>query len=171
MADSFIDTTRLDHIIAYFRKIEGLDPTPMLKDWEKIIIEDNRAGLLNGENKDGQIVTPPLKYRNGSGTWTAHRQGRFAQQRSRGLIGGHAGVGYDTIRFKSKDGIYRPTHRGGQAGLANNNLSTSQYKKLTGPYGIPRGIHSRLITNFAVKIPLAARQVDVGSRRRMARHR
>lgn len=150
----FVDTSRFEHIIRYFKRLENLDPRPMLEDWREIIVEDNRAGLLAGENRFGQIVTPPLKYRNGGGTWTPHRTGRFGLGRREGTIGGRMGRGSVPTRYVVKGGVYRPTHRGNQVGgLPNNNLRTSQYKKLTGPYGIPRGIYSRLITNFVVQIP------------------
>lgn len=152
-ASQFVDTSGLDHMIAFLQRLGTFDPMPALVDCGRIMVEGNRAGVLAGLNAAGQPATPALRYRMGGGKPTAYRRNRFAQQRSPGAIGGKAGTGA-VIRYRSGGGKFKPTHRGTQTTAANNNLTTSEYRKLTGPFAAPRREHSRIITNFKVQTPL-----------------
>jgi hypothetical protein len=143
MNSSVIDTSRLDHLIAYLRKLSTIDPRPLLDDWAKIIVEDNRAGVLAGLNKDDQPVSPPLKYRGGFSAHGGRRVGRLA---------GKSGARPTAVRTKAKDGVYL-ARRGAAVGAINNNLTTAQYKQLTGPFAAPRGDRSRVVTHFRVQTP------------------
>lgn len=157
MSVSTIDTRGIENIVAFLMRVEKFDPGDMLDHWTMIVIEGNRAGILSGTNKDGVAVSPPLKYRTGAGSPTKFRGNRFAQQRGAGTVGGALGHGPTAVRYKVKNGVYRATHRGTSAGTINNNLTTAQYRELTGPFSAPRGDESRSIANFKVKDP---RQVD-----------
>lgn len=100
-------------------KLKDPDASPLMEQWERIIVEDNRKGVLAGTDKDGQPM-PPLKYRNGVGAPTKGRKGT-----AKGVVA----VG---------------AHQGGTGA----NLSTAEYKKLTGPRLAPRGAASRVIANL-----------------------
>jgi hypothetical protein len=94
----------------------------------RIIIEDNRKGVLEGTDRN-DIPAPPLKYRDGLGAKT---RARSLRSESFGTIRG---------RFKGVEAA-----RGRV--LANNNLTTAAYKRLTGPRDAPRRESSRVITNL-----------------------
>lgn len=107
---------------ALSRKLERLknpDASPLMETWERIIVEDNRKGVLAGTDKDDKPM-PPLQYRNGAGASTKGRKGAAK---------GTVAVG---------------AHNPG----VNGNLTTAEYKKLTGPRLAPRGVNSRVITNL-----------------------
>ena len=100
------------------QRLHGLvdpDAGPLMEDWEKVIYEGNRRGVLQGVDGFGRPM-PPLKYRNGKGN---------ANKRSR------SGRAYG---------------KGG--GAHGDNLTTSEYRKLTGPRLAPRRLQSRVITNL-----------------------
>lgn len=94
------------------------DPTLVLEGWQKDIVEDNRAGVLSSRDKDGNPA-PPLRYRNGKGKPTAARKR------------GHYGTNRNRMLTSSGD-----------------NLTTAEYRKLTGPRLAPRGARSRVIANL-----------------------
>jgi hypothetical protein len=84
-----VDMRGLD---ALTRKLRGLvdvtdrkNMTGILDDLGKVIIEDNRRGVLSGLDMDGKPM-PPLRYRNGKGKPTKYRPKRFGSGRS-GLRG------------------------------------------------------------------------------------
>lgn len=107
---------------ALSRKLARLrdpDASSLMVTWEKIIVEDNRKGVLAGTDKDDRPM-PPLKYRGGAGASTKGRKGG-----ARGTVA----VG---------------AHNPGSGG----NLSTAEYRKLTGPRLAPRREQSRVITNL-----------------------
>jgi len=100
------------------QRLHGLadpDASDLMVDWEKIIYEGNRRGVLQGIDGHGRPMTP-LKYRNGRGNASkANRSGR--------------GFG-----------------KGG--GKRFDNLTTAEYRKLTGPRLAPRRLQSRSIANL-----------------------
>jgi hypothetical protein len=149
--DTFIDATVLDRLIARLRAIENMDPRPLLNQWAAILVEDNRIGVLSGLNKDGEPVTPPLVYRNGRATRDRSGASGLAPRAVAGNIGRGRGSQYRP-HYQIKAGHYRIHHQGRQT-LANNNLSSSEYQKLTGPFAAPRRASSRVITNFVVQTP------------------
>jgi hypothetical protein len=96
------------------------DFRPLGEAYEDIITEFNRIGALAGLDKDGQPLAP-LKYRNGAGKATGARRGqRFGKAAAAG------------------------TQKFGVGG----NLTTAQYKKLTGPALAPRREMSRRVANL-----------------------
>lgn len=77
MRGQIINLAALDRIRRHLGSTAALDFSPLMRnDWEEIIAEDNRKGVLEG--KDGWDRTaPPLRYRNGAGTATKARTGEL----------------------------------------------------------------------------------------------
>lgn len=113
---SLVDVTRRPNVRA------------ILNDLGKVIVEDNRAGVLSGTDKDGQPM-PPLRYRNGRGRQTKYRRERFGAGRAKRL----------------------------------DNLTTSEYRRLTGPRLAPRRAESRIVRNLRLRTPIFERTAN-GSR-------
>jgi hypothetical protein len=100
------------------------DCLPLMVRWSEILVEGNRRGVLSGVDGHDRPM-PPLKYRNGAGKATKNRK--------RPMFG------------KS---LYEPMGSGPFAVGLHGNLTTSQYKQLTGPRLAPRGEASRVIKNL-----------------------
>lgn len=108
-----------DALSRKLNRLKDPDASSLMVTWEKIIVEDNRKGVLAGVDKNDQPM-PPLAYRGGTGAAT---KGRKSKARGTVAAGAHnPGVGA--------------------------NLTTAEYKKLTGPRLAPRGASSRSITNL-----------------------
>jgi hypothetical protein len=125
-------------------KTRNYDPTPVLQKWGPIIVEGNRRGVLSGLDGLDQPM-PPLKYRNGAGKKTANRKGG-------------ANGEFGKARFAA-------TGRGMFASGFNDNLTTAEYQKLTGPRLAPRRDQSRVIKNLKTEIrrPLPDRWEVIGA--------
>lgn len=134
--------SRWDGYALFIKQLDGLanlDYAPLMEDWRDLIIEDNRAKVLSGQDKNGNPA-PGLKYRTGIAVKTKFRP---RENPLNGRTGGRLGHFGDTRgRFKGKD-----VARGPKV-LANNNLTAAAYKELTGPYGAPRRESSRIISNL-----------------------
>ena len=123
------DTTAIDRLRARLARVESslLNPQPLLVSMMKIIVEDNRRGVLAGTDKDGGYMLA-VTYRpvgKAKGTTAARRNlanGRLRKSSFAGL-GIHA------------------------AGL-HNNLTREEYERLGGPPLAPRRASSRVITNL-----------------------
>jgi hypothetical protein len=89
------------------------DATPLMIEWAKIIEQDNRKGLLAGQDKDGKPMVP-VSYRPKGAPLKLKKH-----QKPKQFAGGVA-----------------------------NNLTPAEYRRLAGPPLVPRGMHSRLITNL-----------------------
>lgn len=122
---SFAEFPGYDRLRRRFDALGKPDPRELLREWGKLIVEDNRAGVLAGIDKDGNPA-PPLKYRGGSGTPTRFRK-RTSQR-------------FGTTAFRYK-------------GTAGDNLTRDQYKRATGPRDAPRRSMSRVITNLTLREP------------------
>lgn len=110
---------------ALSRKLQRLadpDATPLMVAWQKILVEDNRKGVLEGRDMD-DAPFPPLKYRGGAAAPTKGRKGKA----------------HGTVAI----GAHNP-------GIGAN-LTNAEYRKLTGPRLAPRGENSRIITNYMTK--------------------
>lgn len=103
---------------AKLAKLADPDMTPLMHEWEDILTEDNRKGVLEGVDMF-EAPMPELKYREGRPMPAATRSG--------------ASRGSTTGSFK---------------GSASDNLTNSQYRKLKGPRLAPRGEESRIIANY-----------------------
>jgi hypothetical protein len=126
-----IDTTGLDRMRTRFERLINPDARLLMLTWQKIMEDDNRKGVLAGIDKDGNPMAK-LKYR----PVTTLRQKLTAAQRnnasSKKRSGDFAGIG------KHAAGV-------------NNNLTSSEYRKLDGPALAPRRGFSRVITNFGTR--------------------
>ena len=125
----------LDDIARFAARIKLLnlseaDVAPLLENYERIMEEDNRKGVLAGTDKNG-IAAPPLRYRpiNARKMTLEDRLGQRPNLRR----GKYAGLQPATGNM-----------------LANNNLTTSAYRKLDGPRLAPRKQFSRVITNVEI---------------------
>src|SRR5215217_4992333 len=87
---------------------------PLLEDWREILVEDGRKGILAGQDRDGNALKP-VTYRNGQARRTAARRGN---------------------KFGTTTGTPKPS--GPLASGLHGNLTTAEYRKLTGPPLAPR---------------------------------
>ena len=117
-----LEWTYFDRLAAHLRKLADPEPTPLMKAWEKIITEDNRLGVLAGLDKHG-LPMRPVTY-------------RPARSKSRGAAPGPRGL------F---------TGLGPQASSINNNLTSAEYRHLSGPPLATRGSNSRVIANLSTR--------------------
>lgn len=121
------DLTGLGRLIDRARKLERPDATPLMMTWMKVIEKDNRDGVLKGTDKDGAPLVP-VKYR---------PVGRVAK-----------------LTLGQKNTANPRARRGSLAGFGpiaagfNNNLTSSEYRRLDGPPLSPRRQFSRVITNL-----------------------
>jgi hypothetical protein len=125
-----LDTTGLDRLTARFERLANPDPTPLLVTVADLIDEDNRRGVLAGEDKDGApmaaVTYRPVKP--GAPSVKLTLEQRLGQ------------------RANTKRGKY--SRIGSGADRANNNLTSAEYRLLDGPPLAPRRQFSRVITNF-----------------------
>ena len=128
-ASAATDLSALDRLKGRLARVEhaSANPGPVLVSLMKIIVEDNRRGVLAGTNKDG-VAMPAVTYRpKGTAKGTTAAQRNVANARLR--KSSYAGLGLHA------------------AGL-HNNLARREYERLGGPPLAPRGASSRVITNL-----------------------
>jgi hypothetical protein len=127
-----VDLSGLDRLQSRLRAAVDVtkraDVRPVLRALGAVIVEDNRAGVLSGRDMNDQPM-PPLRYRNGRGRRTAYRNEGFGKGRRR--------------RFADNP--------------PGDNLTASQYRKLTGPRLAPRRADSRIIRNLRLRVPIFER--------------
>lgn len=127
MKATVINLDALRGIGRQLREIADLDNEdavrPLLEKWGRVIIEDNRRGVLNGQDRHGNPV-PPVTYRKGNVIPTRGRR--------RG-----------SDRWGRAMGTYKPG--------VGANLTTAEYRRLTGPPLAPRRGNSRIIQNLGVE--------------------
>jgi hypothetical protein len=118
-----------DRLIVRLGAIANPDAGPLMLEFERIILADNRDGALRGVDKN-DVPYAPVTYRPKAPgpvkTTAVQRNNRPANRR-----GVFAGLG--------------PSAAG-----ENNNLTPAEYRLLGGPPLAPRGPHSRIVTNLAV---------------------
>ena len=108
-----------DRLMSGLANLADPDAGPLMEEWEDIITEDNRRGVLAGLDKDGRPM-PAVTYR----PVTARpRRWTHKQEQSHLAAKGHLGA-------------------------AGDNLSSAQYRRLDGPPLAPRGARSRVIANL-----------------------
>jgi hypothetical protein len=128
-------------IKARLNRIKNMDPTPLLVSWTQLIFDDNREKVLAGQDKDG-LPLAPVTYRPVPDT-TEHIDIRLKQ---------HARLRLGQKANRKRDLLFGG--RGPQASGLNNNLTTWEYQRLTGPPLAPRGQFSRVITNLRLGEPI-----------------
>jgi hypothetical protein len=116
-------------------RIDAVTVEPLMAAFEEILVEDNRKGVLEGTDRDGDPM-PATRYRTSSGTATAARPSRSSVFGS--LDRGAWKAANRAVRDSRGKGVFQ----------ANGNLSTAAYKELTGPPLAPRGEGSRVITHY-----------------------
>lgn len=111
---------------------------PLINAWAKVLIEDNRKGVLAGLDKDDQPVKP-----------TSYRYS-FTQ------------AGYDrptyvkTVFNVQSNAVWRVNISGANVGPGYKpgpraNLSNREYRNQSGPPLAPRGMASRIISNYTIE--------------------
>lgn len=128
---------------------------PLLEAWAAVLIEDNRRGVMMGIDGDG-VPIKPTKYRHSiTQTAAGGRTDKFFD------ASGQAFAFNPTTAAAST--FFAPTNFANLSGMGlggpvsgfkpgpSNNLTTSQYKRLTGPPLAPRGPGSRVISNYTVE--------------------
>jgi hypothetical protein len=144
-----VDLSGLDRLIRRFRALGDLDASELMRSWERIIDEDNRKGVLAGTDKDGNPMAP-VTYRPVQPGHAAFmtRGGEYVAfatnpkpltkaQKERHRLG---------VSARKKRGVFAGF--GPAISGLNNNLSSSEYRKLDGPPLAPRRGFSRVITNL-----------------------
>lgn len=111
-----------EKLIRSLKATANVDCSPLMKTWNEHLIEGNRKGVLSGIDGFGRPA-PPLIYRTGAGKKTSRRQVPLYGTNKHAPVGGVGG-----------------------------NLTTTQYKQLTGPRLAPRGEASRVIKNLMPEI-------------------
>ncbi|MGO8949902.1 MAG: hypothetical protein ACLQUY_20050 [Ktedonobacterales bacterium] len=110
----------------------------LMKHWELLMEEGNRKGVLAGTDKDGNSMLP-VTYRP-----------TYAQKRA--IYAGTAKPVRPTLAQRLGQPSRNPRGEFFGFGAAisglNNNLTSSEYRKLDGPPLAPRRQFSRVITNF-----------------------
>ena len=123
-----VDWPGYDALQANLSHLTQFDARPLMERWKDIVVEGNRRGVLAGVDGHDNPM-PPLKYRDGKGRNTRHRKV------------GAAGTS-----------LHDATGRGPYATGLHDNLTTEQYRKLTGPRLAPRRDGSRAIKNLRTRI-------------------
>jgi hypothetical protein len=111
---------------------------PLMEHWERLIEEDNRRGVLAGQDKDGNPA-PPLTYRP-----------KGDRKRYIG-INTKAAAKYRLNQApRLRRGVYAGLDAPGTNSAVgpNNNPSSAAYRRMTGPRLAPRFQYSRVITNL-----------------------
>lgn len=110
-------------------KLADPDPTPLMLDWQQILIDDNRRGVLAGLDCN-DVPMERVTYRPAANAPKGRVTARMRNGAPRGKgLGVSAGFGPAA------------------AGL-NNNLTPAEYRTLSGPPLAPRRESSRVITNL-----------------------
>lgn len=128
---SRVDTSAIDAVLAKLGRAANVsyeDIKPLLEESERILIEGNRKGVLSQQGGHGQRL-PDVTYRGSFSKTTYARRGQ---------------------KFGSASGTFKGRKFGGIASgdpHAHGNLTTAEYRRLTGPPLAPRGEQSRVITN------------------------
>jgi hypothetical protein len=125
--DGFDNTFR---ILTAWESFEFVFVEPLLDSWSDIMVEDRRICTIEGKDKDGQALTP-----------TKYRKSTTKPARSR-----PKNRGFGELAGRLDFGGFGPFSVG-----LNNNLSTEEYEQLTGPPLAPRGLGSRIWTNYNVR--------------------
>lgn len=108
----------------------------LMESWANCLVQDNRKGVLAGTDKDDNPVTATI-YRN-SFTQAGYDRPTYVKF----VPNPFGGPDWKTnVSGMPKDG-FKP---GG-----SHNLTTKQYKQLSGPPLAPRGMASRIISNYLI---------------------
>jgi hypothetical protein len=135
MITTTVDTTGLDRLRARFDRIANPDPTPLLIRIADLMDKDNRDGVLDGKDGNGNQMMP-VTYRPVSA-----KTGRPVKVGAKLTVAQRLGQKPTKTR-----GSY--SRIGSGIERANNNLTSAEYRLLGGPPLAPRKQFSRVITNY-----------------------
>lgn len=124
---SFQGVTDVERSLA---RLIAPDTTPLAEAWARIIVEDNRVGVLRGEDAEGLPMLACIS-RTSIASSASHRSAA-------------GGLGTQNAQPKLGTGL-------GTSIQSSPNLKSSVYKKLTGPPLAPRGEESRVVANFVTR--------------------
>ena len=128
---------------------------PLLTAWAKVLIEDNRRGVMQGIDGAGKPIVP-TKYRKSIVQAGAGQAGdKFFNARGQAFSNMESAGG---ITFANLSGL--PSGQGFKGGTGGN-ATTSQYKKMSGPPLAPRGPASRVISNYITEAVVETNTVGV----------
>lgn len=130
-ATATVDLSGLDRLQERLRKIADPDATPLMRTFMMIIDDDNRRGVLASTDMDGNPMAP-VTYRPKLKPGQKPVQLTVAQRLGQ--------------KPNTKRGRYATF--GSSASGPNNNLTSAEYRLLSGPPLAPRGQFSRVITNL-----------------------
>lgn len=106
----------------------------LMQSWANVLVEDNRKGVLAGTDKDDKPVAATI-YRN-----SFAQAGYDRPTYVKFVPNPFGGVNWQTNITGSQGPGYKPG--------STHNLTTKQYKTLSGPPLAPRGMASRIISNY-----------------------
>lgn len=128
--------------------------TPLLEAWSDVLVEDNRRGVMQGIDGDGNPMTP-TKYRRSITQAGAGKAGdKFfnAQGQAFSNIEISSGFLFANLTGQNSEG-FKPG--------PGANKSTREYRRATGPPLAPFGAASRVISNYMVEAIVDANMVGV----------
>jgi len=138
--------TRLETIEAYVM--------PLLQAWSNVLVEDNRRGVMMGVDGDG-VPMKPTKYRHSITQTSAGGAGdKFFDTTGQAFDFNPTTAGASSFFGATRANLSGLPQIGPMTGFKpgpSANLSTSEYKRLTGPPLAPRGPASRVISNYTVE--------------------
>lgn len=125
-----LDLSGLDRLSVRMRGLVNPDAAPLMLSWMLTIDADNRKGVLAGLDCHG-VPMRPVTYRPkpSAARVTAAQRNNPAKGARRGAF---AGLG---------------SHPSG----LHNNLTSAEYRRLSGPPLAPRGAFSRVVTNLKLR--------------------
>ncbi|WP_165076033.1 hypothetical protein [Paludisphaera rhizosphaerae] len=126
-----VNLTGLDRTMRKLKGLEYLTPANLMASWARLAEEDNRRGIMAGEDKDGAYMVA-VTYRPKRPILS--NRGNAAKDRRNGA------------RANLKRGNFAGF--GPMAAGLHNNLTRREYEALAGPPLAPRGVFSRVVTNF-----------------------
>lgn len=137
---------------------------PLLEAWRDVLIEDNRRGVMMGIDGDG-IPLKPTKYRTSiTQTSAGGSFDKFFDSSGQAFNFNPTTASSSTFfgaNFANLSGGSTGPLGGYKPGPSNN-LTTKEYKRLTGPPLAPRGPGSRVISNYTVEaMPMGLNVVGV----------
>ena len=109
----------------------------LMGSWANVLVEDNRKGVLAGTDKDDRPVAATI-YRN-----SFAQAGYDRPTYVKFVPNPFGGVDWQTNVTGAEGPGYKPG--------STQNLTTKQYKALSGPPLAPRGMASRIISNYQIE--------------------
>lgn len=137
---------------------------PLLEAWSAVLIEDNRRGVMMGIDGDG-VPLKPTKYRHSITQTSAGGAGdKFFDTSGQAFDFNPVTAGSSSFFGATRANLSGTADTGPMSGFKpgpSHNLTTKEYKALTGPPLAPRGPASRVISNYVVEVMAGTNMVGV----------